>query len=225
MKVLSSHAVMEVLDALGPAFERESGVKLSVSYDPANVLKRRIDDGEAFDVAIATRAVLDALVGSGKILAHTRVDLGRSGLGVSVRKGAAKPNIATVESFTAALLAAKSIVRSRDGTSGIYFAKLLDQLGIADALRNRIVLGPSGRVAALVADGKAELAVQQISELLPVEGADFVGPFPEALQLYSMFSAGIGAGCKQRTAAKQLLAALTTPAAAALFKASGLEPV
>jgi len=225
MKVLSSHAVMEVLNALGPAFERESGVKLSVSYDPANVLKRRIDDGEAFDVAIATRAVLDALVVSGKILAHTRVDLGRSGLGVSVRKGMAKPNIATVESFKTALLAAKSIVRSRDGASGIYFAKLLDKLGLAEALRDRIVLGPSGRVAALVANGETELAVQQISELLPVEGADFVGPFPRELQLYSMFSAGIGSGCKQRAPAKQLLSALASPAAAVLFKASGLEPV
>ena len=120
------------------------------------------------------------------MLAETRADIARSGLGVSVRKGAAKPDLSTTEAFKRALLAAKSVVRSTDGTSGQHFEMLLDRLGIADAMRDKIVMGPSGRVAELVARGEADMAVQQIPELLPVTGAQFVGPFPPELQLYTV---------------------------------------
>jgi molybdate transport system substrate-binding protein len=224
IRVLSTHAVMEVLQGLAPEFERNSGVTLSVSYDPANVLKRRIDGGEPFDVTIVTCAVLDDFTKRGIIRADSRTDLGRSGLGVSVRKGAPKPEIRTVEDFKRAMLAAQSIVRSKDGTSGIYFEKLLEKLGIADAMRGKVVLGPSGRVATVVAKGDVELAVQQVSELLPVNGADFVGPLPEEVQLYTMFSAGIATSSKAPDDGQKLLCALAAPAARALFKAKGLEP-
>ena len=103
------------------------------------------------------------------MLADTRADIGRSGLGVAVRKGAPKPDIGTADAFKRALLAAKSVVRSTEGTSGQYFETLIGRLGIAEAMRDKIVLGPSGRVAELVARGEAELAVQQIAELLPVD--------------------------------------------------------
>ena len=142
-------------------------------------------------MAIVTRPVFDDLAAQGKICRETRADIGRSGLGVSVRKGAAKPDIATAEAFKRALLAAKSVVRSTEGTSGIYFETLLDRLGIAEAMRGKIVLGPSGRVAELVARGEADMAVQQIAELLPVTGAQYAGPFPPELQLYSVFAAGV----------------------------------
>jgi len=224
LRVLSTHAVMEVLQSLTPAFERDSGVTLSVSYDPANVLKQRINGGEPFDVAIVTRAVLDDFTNRSIIQPNSRTDLGRSGLGVSVRKGAPKPDIRSVEDFKRTMLAAKSVVRSKDGTSGIYFEQLLERLGIAGAMRGKVVLGPSGRVATLVAKGEVELAVQQVSELLPVEDADFVAPFPEELQLYTMFSAGVGTASQAPDEGQKLLRALTAPAARALFKAKGLEP-
>ena len=215
---------MDVLNVLGPKFERANGCTLSIAYDPAKAVKRQIENGAVFDVAIVTRPVFDELVAQGKILAEPRGDLGRSGLGVSVRQGAAKPDISTSEAFKRALLAAKSVVRSTEGTSGIYFDKLLDRLGIAAAMRDKIVLGPSGRVAELVARGEAELAVQQVPELLPVSGAQFVGPFPPELQLYSEFIAGVASASQHRAAAVAFVEALTSDEAAALFKAAGLEP-
>ena len=142
-----------------------------------------------------------------------------------MRKGAAKPDIATTEAFKRALLAAKSVVRSIEGTSGIYFEKLLDRLGIAEAMRDKIVLGPSGRVAELVARGEAEMAIQQIPELLPVTGAQYAGPFPPELQLYSEFAAGVATASQHRETAKAFVETLTRPEAAALFMAAGLEPI
>ena len=144
---------------------------------------------------------------------------------MAVRKGAPKPDIGTIEAFKRALLAAKSVVRSAEGTSGVYFETLLDRLGIAEAMRGKIKLGPSGRVAELVASGEVEMAVQQISELLPVTGAEFAGPFPPELQLYTVFSAGVGTASKDREAAKAFINSLTAPAAVPLFKAKGLEPI
>ena len=225
IRVLSTHAVLDALNELGPKFERATGHRLSIGYDPAKAVKRQIENGAAFDVAIVTRPVFDDLAAQGKILLETRADIGRSGLGVAVRKGAPKPDIATTEAFKRALLAAKSVVRSTEGTSGIYFEKLLDRLGIAEAMRDKVKLGPSGRVAELVARGEADMAVQQIAELLPVTGAQYAGPFPPKLQLYSEFAAGVASASKHREAAKAFIATLTTPEAIALFTAAGLEPI
>src|ERR1035437_624726 len=209
IRVLSTHAVLDVLNEIGPKFERATGNRLSIGYDPANAVKRQIENGAAFDVAIVTRPVFDDLATQGKILPETRADSGRSGLGVAVRKGAPKPDIATTEAFKRALLAAKSVVRSTEGTSGIYFEKLLDRLGIAE----------------LVARGEADMAVQQIAELLPVTGAQYAGPFPPELQLYSEFAAGVASASKHREAAMAFIATLTTPSAVALFTAARLEPI
>lgn len=225
IKILSTHAVQEVLRELGPVFERVGGFSLTIDYDPANALRRRIEDGTAFDVVVVTRPVIEALVGKGKIRSETCIDIGRSGLGIVVRQGAAAPDITSVDAFKRALLAARSVVRSKEGTSGLYFETLLDRLGIADAMRDKIVLGPSGRIAELVARGEAEMAVQQIPELLPVKDVQFVGPLPAELQLYTVFAAGVGSAAKDHTAAKAFVDALVLPSAAALFNAKGLEPV
>jgi molybdate transport system substrate-binding protein len=225
IKVLSTHAVFEVLSELGPQFERTSGHRLSFSYDPANVIKHRIEEGAAFDIAIVTKPVIDALVERGQIRADTRTDIGRCGLGVAVRKGAPKPDIGTVDGFKHTILMAKSVVRSAEGTSGLYFEKLLDRLGIAEQMRGKIRLGGSGRIAELVAKGEVEMAVQQISELLPVTGTDYVGPFPRELQHYTVFSAGVSTASKQPDAAKALINALMASSAEPLLKANGLEPI
>lgn len=225
LKVLSTHAAMSVIDILGPAFERAHTCRLTLRYDPAKAIRRHIDDGTAFDVAIVTREVFDDLVAQRKMLAEPRADIGRSGLGLSVRKGAAKPDIGTADAFKRALLAAKSIVRSVEGSSGIYFERLLDRLGIAESMRDKIVLGPSGRVAELAARGEVDMAVQQVSELLPVKGADYVGPFPPEFQLYTEFTAGVASASTERALAAAFVGALARPDAAALFKTAGLEPV
>lgn len=224
LKVLSTHAALEVLNELGPEFERTTGNKLSFSYDPANVIKRQIENGATFDVVLITRSAIDDLTKQGKILPDTPANIGRSGLGVAVRKGAPKPNISTVTAFKQTLLAAKSVIRSTEGNSGIYFERLMGRLGIADQMKGKTKLGPSGRVAEFVARGEVEIAVQQISELLPVAGAEFVGPFPQELQLYTLFAVAVGAGSKDAKAAKALVDFLTTPAAVSVVKAKGLEP-
>jgi len=215
---------MDVLNELGPKFERAHGCRLSCGYDPAKAVKRQVESGAAFDVAIVTRPVFGDLVAQGKMLAEPRGDVGRSGLGLSVREGAAKPDIGSTAAFKRTLLAAKSVARSTEGTSGIYFNALLDRLGIAEAMHDKIVLGPSGRVAELVVRGEAEMAVQQVPELLPVTGAQYVGPFPPELQLYSDFVAGVASASSHRDLAIAFVKALVTPEAGALFKAAGLEP-
>ncbi|HYB55840.1 MAG TPA: substrate-binding domain-containing protein [Alphaproteobacteria bacterium] len=225
VKILSTHALMEPLKALAPALERASGGALAVSYDPTQALKRRIAEGAAFDLVIATREALDELARAGTVVRESCRDIARSGLGLSVRKGAAKPDISTREAFTRALLDAKSVVRSAEGASGRYFATLIERLGIAQAMRGKIILGPSGRVAELLVRGEAEIAVQQTSELLPVAGADYVGPFPPELQLFTVFAAGIGSAAKAPEAAETLIAKLTAPATRPLLRAHGLEPV
>ena len=144
IKILSTHAVQEVLCELGPLFECAGGFSLAIDYDPANALKRRIEGGAAFDVVIVTRPVINALALQDKVNRETCTDVGRSGLGVAVRLGAAKPDITTVDAFKRALLATRSLVRSKDGTSGLYFETLLDRLGIANAMMT-VIHGNSRR--------------------------------------------------------------------------------
>jgi molybdate transport system substrate-binding protein len=225
IKILSTHAVVEVLAELVPGFERASGHTLSFSYNPTAAIRREIDGGAAFDVAIITKAGVDELTARGIILREGSADLARCGLGVSVRKDAPKPDIGTVKAFKRTLLNAKSVVRSKDGASGKTFEALLERLGITEAMRDKTIVGPAGRIAELVARGEGELAVQQVPELIPVKGADFVGPFPVELQVYTVFAAGISAASKHRAAATAFVEALAAPSAAALYKAKGLEPI
>jgi len=224
IKVLSSHALQRLVEELAPQFESSSGHKLSLSYDPALAVKRHIENGREFDLVLITRGAIDDLTSQGRIAPESRVNLARSGLGVAVRKGLPKPDIGSMQAFKDALLAAKSVVRSTEGTSGVYFEKLLGQLGIAEQMKDKIVLGPSGRVAELAARGEVDLAVQQISEIVPVTGIDFVGPFPTEVQLYTTFAGAVGASSTQGDAAKALLAMLASPDAASILRDSGLEP-
>src|SRR5438270_181224 len=143
LRVLSTHAAEEVLSALTPQFARATGHRLSFGYDPANATKRQIEGGALFDVAIVIRPVLDELTRQGRIVPDSRANIGRCGLGLAVRRGAPKPDIGTTKAFKQAMLAAVSVVRSTEGTSGVYFAKLLERLGIADQMKHKIKLGPS----------------------------------------------------------------------------------
>ncbi len=224
LAIFSTHALAAVLDALRPDFERAHGCALAFTLDPTRAVRRRIENGEPFDVAVAIRGGLDALAAQHRIAPATIVTVASTGLGVSVRAGAQRPDIGSVDAFRRALLAAQSVVRSREGASGAVFQRVLERLGIVEAMRDRIVIAGSGRVAEFVARGEAELAVQQISELVPVKGADFVGPFPAELQHVSEFAAGISAASTAPDLAKAFVALLAAPSTASLLKASGLEP-
>ena len=225
IKVISSNAVKTVLEELGPQFEKSTEHKLVITFGAAVPLKGRIEKGEAFDLAILTTAAIDDLIKQDKLAAATRADLARSGAGVAVKKGAPRPDISTTEAFKRALLAAKSIAYVEQGGTGIYLKTLLARLGIADELKAKTkLLPPENPAAHAIANGEAEIGMTQISEILPYAGADLVGPLPPDIQLYTVFSAAVGAGAKQPDTAKALIRFLTAPAAAAVFKIKGLDP-
>jgi molybdate transport system substrate-binding protein len=224
LKLFVSNSMHGVMDALIPQFERASGHKVAISYDPAKVMMERIQKGESADLAILGGPSIADLEKMGKIAAGSRRTVASCGVGVAVKAGAPRPDIGTVDGFKRALLAAKSIAYTQQGASGIYFAGLIERLGIADQIKPKAVRQPGGLIGELAAAGKAELAVQQIPELMVVRGIDLVGPLPKEIQQTTVSSAGIFAGSREPAAAKALLDFLTAPAALQVFKANGMEP-
>jgi molybdate transport system substrate-binding protein len=227
IKVLTAGAFKQVLLALLPDFERTSGHKVVVENDTVGALTKRIEGGETFDLAILTPAAVDALASKGKLVAGSRANLARVGIGVVVKEGAPKPDIGSLAAFKQALLAAKSVAYidpAAGGSSGIYVAGLLDKLGIAGEVKPKAKLIPGGAVAEHVARGEAELGIHQISEILPVKGVTLVGPLPADIQNYTVYAAALGAQAKEGDAAKDLLKALSGPAAAEVLKSKGMEP-
>ena len=226
IKVLTAGAMRGVLVELLPQFEKDTGHRVSLDNATAGTLAKRIERGEAFDVAIITPKAIDSLTEKGKIVPGSRVDLAKVGIGVAVKEGAALPDIATVEAFKRALLAAKSVAYidpKGGGSSGIYFDGLLDRLGIAGEIRPKAKLKPGGYVAELVASGEAEVAVHQISEIVPVKGVVLVGPLPAEIQSVTTYAAAIGAEAKHMAAAKALIDRIAGPAAAPVLKAKGMD--
>ena len=219
-----SNSMRGVMNELLPQFERASGNKVEVSYDPAKLMMERIQRGEAADLAIMGGSGIEDLEKSGKIAAGSRRVVSSCGVGVAVKSGAAKPDIGTVESFKRALLSAKSVAYTEHGASGMYFSKLIEKLGIADAIKSKAARQPGGLVGEIVAAGKADLAVQQVPELMVVKGVDFVGPFPQEIQQTTVSSAGIFADSKAPKEARALLDFLTTPDAKRVMKEKGHQP-
>src|SRR5215467_6772322 len=196
VKILTAGAFKQVVLALVPDFEKATGNKVVVDNDTAGGLKKRIEGGEPFDVAVITPAVIDQLASAGKIAAGSRVNLASVGIGVVVKEGAPKPDVSTVDAFKRALLAAKSVAYidpASGGSSGIYVAGLIDKLGIADAIKPKTKLKQGGYVADLIASGEAELGLHQISEILPAKGVTLVGPLPAEIQNYTTYAAAVGA--------------------------------
>jgi molybdate transport system substrate-binding protein len=222
IRVLSTIGMRTVLEEIAPPFERAHGCTVVRVYHSSVTLLRRIAEGEAGDAAVFTSAAIDDLIAQGKVASRT--DLTRSGVGIAVRKGAPKPDIATAEAFRTALLAARSIAHSKTGASGIYFASLIERLGIADAIRRKAIV-EDGVVAEIAARGEAEIAVQQISELMQSSGVDIVGPLPPELQSITVFSAGVFKSSSQPALAEAFVAHLASPTNAGLIRAKGMEPV
>lgn len=224
VKVLCSGAIIPIMNELVPQFEHATGHKLAIHYDFGPVLKRQIEAGEVFDVAILSLDV-DDLIKQGKLAAGTRAVLGRTGVGVGVRKGAAKPDISTTEALKRTLLNAKSVAYSREGSSGLHFLGLLDRLRIAEDMKAKLKpTGVNANPAQAVATGEAEMTVVGVALILMVPGAELVGWLPSELQNYVVFTGGISAAAKEAEAGRALLNFLTMPEAVAVFKAKGLEP-
>lgn len=227
VKVLTAGAFKQVVLALVPDFEKQTGNKVVVDNDTAGGLKKRIESGEAFDVAVITPAIVDDLAGARKIAAGSRVNLATVGVGVVVKEGAPKPDVSTIEAFKSALLAAKSVAYidpASGGSSGIYIDKLLERLGIADQVRPKVKLKKGGYVAELIVSGEAELGLHQISEIVPVKGAALVGPLPKEIQNTTTYAAGLSASSQNKDAAQALIKMFSGPAAATVLKSKGMEP-
>src|SRR5215468_8729200 len=224
MKVICTNGVKSVMLDLAPAFERTSGTKISITWGSANGLLKELEAGAGGDLAILTAEAIDDLIKRGKVVAASRRDLARSGIGIAVRKGASKPDIASPEALKRALLAAKSVAHSKTGMSGIYFPTVLARLGIVDEMRSKIVMpDPGTPVGEVVAKGDAEIGIQQISELLPVAGIEIVGPLPDALQKITIFSAGVLTAAKEPDVAAALLKFVAAESPR-LLKQKGLDP-
>jgi molybdate transport system substrate-binding protein len=224
IKVFSSAAPRSVLRALAPDFERTTGHRLVVHYEFSTDLKRRIEAGDSFDVAILPPDVADDLMRRGKLAAGSRVELARTGLGVAVRRGAPKPDIGTADTFRRTLLAARTVGYADGGTTGGQVRSMLARLGIAETMTQKMRPYPSGGALEALARGEADLVVIGISPILDTTGVELAGWLPADLQSYVAFTASIGAEAKEADAARALLNTLTSPAVVELFKARGFEP-
>jgi molybdate transport system substrate-binding protein len=230
IKVLSTTAMKMVFEALAARFERETGNRFAVSLGPSSQLEKRIGEGEMADVAIIAKAGAADLTARGKLVSGSLVAVARSSIGIAVAKGALKPDIATPDAFKRALLAAKSIAVSKPvggGQSGAHMAKVFEQLGIADAMAAKAQYGAGGAkglAGLVVLRGEAELGIQQMAELMAVDGIDVVGPLPDELQSVTLFTAVIPAAANYPDAGRALIDFLVTPAAKSVIKARGLEP-
>jgi len=229
IRVMTSGAFAAAYLELIPQLERVTKGKIvtaatSMGTGPDSI-PSRLQRGEAVDVVIVAEAALEQLIEAGRVVADSRVDLARSGIGMVVRAGARKPDISSVEALRRTLLEAKSIAYSAS-VSGLYLStELFQRLGIAEQVMGKSRRIERERVGAVVARGEAEIGFQQISELLPVPGLDYVGPLPPEVQRVTVVSAGVTVGSKNPHAARALIRFLASPEAAGTVTKSGLEPI
>ena len=228
LKVIAAGAVRGLIGQIIEDYSKQTGQKFDFTIGTTGQLRAVIASGQPADLLIVSAPLMGELEKTGKFLAGSRTDLGRVGIGVVVRDGASKPDVATPESFKAALVAAKSVAYTNPaegGTSGIYFAGLAERLGIGDAVKAKAVLTKGGHEAAIeVAEGRAEMAVIFISEAIVVKGVTVAGPLPPSLQDYSAYAAAIPASSTDPTAARAFVAALTSAAMAERWRSNGFEP-
>ena len=224
LKIFGSRVTKMIVEDVGPQFERATGHRLVVFTDVAAVMKRRIEAGEPFDLAILVNFQTDDLITKGKLVADTRSDLMKAGIGVAVRRGAKVPDIGTVEAFKQTLLDAKSITYLKEGASTIYLDRLFARMGIADALRAKTIKPETESVSEAVATGDVELGIIVIPNILSVPGAQLVGPIPEDIQSYIVFTAAVAANSPNQQAARDLISFLRSPAAISAIKAKGMSP-
>lgn len=227
INVYSTVGMRGALEQLTPLFQKQSGQTLALTWGTAAMLTKRIEAGEPADVAILTRDNIDNLSKQGKIAPGTDATLAKSSIAIAVKIGAAKPDISTDDGLKQALLQAKSIAYSNPasgGASGVYFAKLLERLGIADQMKAKTKYPPAGgNSAGLLVSGEAELAVQQKPELMNIPGVDIAGLLPADLNKVTPFVAAVPADSKNVDAAKTLIKFLQSPDAVKVLKASGFN--
>src|SRR5688572_22743306 len=211
VKVLTSHSSFSVLDALAPAFEQSAGQPVAIEADSAKTMLARIKGGETGDALVIGKSAVDELAQLGIVVSNSRRPFARARVGVAVRAGAPRPDISSIEAFKRSMLAAKSIAHTVNGASGMYVPVLMERLGIAEQMRPKTVTRPGGYIARVVASGEAEIAIQQIVELLAVPGVELVGPLPDGIQKVFETSVVVFTSSRRPAAAETLLRFLLAP--------------
>ena len=222
--VLATGATKEIILDLIPLFEKSSGHKVIMTWTGTAGIRKRVGDGEVYDLVIVGAPVIDTFIQQGKIAPGSRTELMKSAVGVAVRAGAPKPDIGSREAMRNTLLAARSIGYST-GPSGDHVVSLIERFGITDQVKPKLRQVPTGtRIETIIATGEAEIGFQQISELIRAPGIDYIGPLPSDIQKITVYSSGIHAQARQPEAAKALVSVLSGSAAAPVIKHHGMEP-
>ena len=224
IKIISSMATRELMAVLGPLCETATGIALVTESVGGVDATRRVKAGEALDVVMLAAGAIDQLIAEGHVVAGSRIDLVRSGIAVAVRAGSPAPDIATESEVKKAVLWSKTVSYST-GPSGVYLEKLFEHWGITAEVKSRLVVAPPGvPVGRLVAEGKADLGFQQLSELMHLAGIDVVGPLPPEIQLITTFSAGIAATSTRADAARAVLDFMNSGETSEAKRRNGMEP-
>jgi molybdate transport system substrate-binding protein len=228
LKVISAGAVRGLIAQIIDDYSRQTGQKFDFTIGTTGQLRNIIASGQPADLIIVSVPLMTELEKTGGLMAGSRADLGRVGIGVAVRDSAVAPDVATPETFRQTLIAAHTVAYTNPaegGTSGIYFTQLAERLGIGDAIKKKAVMTRGGREAAIeVAEGRADMAIVFISEAVAVKGVKLAGPLPAPLQDYSGYAAAVPAASTDPAAARAFIAALSSPAMAARWRANGFEP-
>lgn len=226
IRILAPGSLRPVFVAVADEFQRNTGHTLSATYGSAGEITKRLETGDATDLAVIPTGVVAPLLEKGRIVAGSSVEIARVKVGIGIRAGNPKIDISSAEGLKRALLAANSITYtdpSRGGSAGVHFAKVLQRLGIEAEMKSKTTFAEGG-VAYLLAKGQADIGITQMSELVGIAGVDALGPLPSGLDHTSSFSAAVVSGAKEPEAAKALITFLSSPAAAAVLKAKGMEP-
>jgi molybdate transport system substrate-binding protein len=221
--VLAGMGVISGVNDLAPAYEKLTGHKVIVRFEQAAAMNEKISSGALADLAAMQPEQIDNFIRQGKIVAGTRTNFAQAGVGVAVKTGAPRPDISTVDAFKNAMLNAKSIGYSQNG-SGLIAAAVMEKLGIADQLKARTHFINGLPVALAVAKGDVEVGLQQINVIIPVEGADYIGPLPRELQQTVQFSAAVLTASKEKELAKAFLNYIASADAGPLLRRSEMEP-
>lgn len=223
--LLSPPSLRPVMGELVPAFEAASGHKVVTGYELMPAMQRAIVAGRSFDVAILTPDLMDAAIAAGKVRTASTQSFARTGAGVAIKRGAPRPDVSTVDAFKRTLEAASSIGYTGDGAAGNAFLAMLDRIGISSGVKARLKPLPGGGAVLPVARGEVEISVTTIPGILEIPGAELAGPLPAELQSWVVYVAGTGIAARDGGAADAFVAYLRTPAAAAVIRAKGVEPL
>ena len=225
LKVLSGNGPRAAVRELCRSFGDAHGVAIDLAFDVNPEVIRRGEAGEAFDVAIGNPPTIEQLIGSGKVVPGSLTDFGRSGLGVAVRSGAPKPDLTSLEAFKRALLACRAVAFPGEGASGRYFVSVVERLGIAREMQDRLMPMAAEECVEVVARGGADMVVVVATRIVDVPGVDYAGPIPEALQTAIGFAAGLSTSAGEPRMAQALIRFLAAPEAKTTLRAKGVEPI